>query len=140
VIGAFPLIAYNLHAPPGQDTLSVLQYLHHNGSPRLAQLRTHEIFPFEFQLRGALLTTLPAATGGTPFCFDAYTHFRLSGYLGTENVLCSIVHGNLGLITIALVWSLGYILIWSISTFQTLRHLWRLCKRTPGQSWITSEK
>src|SRR6266571_3936815 len=140
VIGAFPLIVYNLHAPPGQDTLAVLRYLHNNGSLQLAQLRSHSTFPYEFQLRGTLLTTLPAAIGGTPFCFDAYTHFRLSGYLGTENVSCSIVHGNLSLIAIALVWSLGFILIWSISTFLTLRHLWKLRKSTPGQSWTTREK
>ena len=61
----------------------------------LAQLRTHDAIPFGPQLRGTLLTTLPAAIGGSPFCFDAYTHFRLAGYLGTENVSCSIDHGNL---------------------------------------------
>jgi hypothetical protein len=140
VLGAFPLIVYNLHAPPGQHTLAVLQYLHNNGSLQLAQLRAHYTMPFEPQLRGTLLTTLPAAIGGTPFCFDAYTHFRLAGYLGTENVTCSIVHGNLSLITTALVWSLGFILLWSIATFLTLRHLWRLRKRTPEPSWTTSEK
>src|SRR5438874_1517474 len=140
VIGAFPLIVYNLHAPPGQDTLAVLRYLHNNGSLQLAQLRAHATIPFEPQLRGTLLTTLPAAIGGTPFCFDAYTHFRLAGYLGTENVSCSIVYGNWSLIATALVWSLGFILLLSISTFLTLRHLWKLRKRTPGQSWITREK
>jgi hypothetical protein len=140
VIGAFPLIVYNLHALPGQNTLAVLQYLHTNGSLQLAQLGSHSTFPYEFQLRGTLLTTLPAAIGGTPFCFDAYTHFRLAGYLGTENVSCSIVHGNLSQFAIALVWSLGFILLWSISTFLTFRHLWRLRKRIHGQSWTTTEK
>jgi hypothetical protein len=140
VIGAFPLIVYNLHAQPGQDTLAVLRYLRNNGSLQLAHLRTLEPLPFEPQLRGTLLTTLPAATGGTPFCFDAYTHFRLAGYLGTENVTCSIVHGNLSLIASAIIWSLGFILLWSISTILTLRHLWSQRKRTPGQSWTTREK
>ena len=140
VIGAFPLIVYNLHALPGQNTLAVLRYLHNNGSLQLAQLSEHNPIPFGPQLRGTLLTTLPSAIGGSPFCFDAYTHFRLAGYLGTENVLCSIVHGNVSLIATALLWSLGFILLWSISTFLTLRHLWRLRKRTPGQSWTTREK
>ncbi|HEY6285507.1 MAG TPA: hypothetical protein VIX20_07585, partial [Ktedonobacteraceae bacterium] len=140
VIGAFPLIVYNLHAPPGQDTLAVLRYLRNNGSLQLAQLRAHETIPFEPQLRGTLLTTLPAAIGGPPFCFDAYTHFRLAGYLGTEIVSCSIVHSNWSLIATALVWSLGFILLLSISTLLTLRHLWRLRKRTPGQSWTAREK
>jgi hypothetical protein len=140
VIGAFPLIVYNLHALPGQNTLAVLKFLRNYGSLQLAQLRTHDPLPFGPQLRGTLLITLPAATGGTPFCFAAYTHFRLAGYLGTENVTCSIVHGNVSLIAPALVWSLCFILLWSISTFLTLRHLWRLRKRTPGQSWSPAEK
>ena len=140
VIGAFPLIVYNLNAQPGQDTLAVLRYLHDNGNLQLAQLPPYPSIPLSPQLRGTMLTTLPAAIGGTPFCFDAYIHFRLAGYLGTENVSCSIVQSNLSLIAIALVWSLGFILLWSISTFLTLRHLWRLRIRTPGQSRITREK
>src|SRR6266852_6809951 len=39
-----------------------------------------------------------------------------------------------------LVWSLGFFLLWSIATFQTLRHLLQQRKRTPGQSWTTREK
>ena len=140
VIGALPLIVYNLHALPGQNTLAVLKFLRNYGSLQLAQLRTHDPLPFGPQLRGTLLITLPAATGGTPFCFAAYTRARLAGYLGTENVTCSIVHGNVSLIAPALVWSLCFILLWSISTFLTLRHLWRLRKRTPGQSWSPAEK
>jgi hypothetical protein len=140
VIGAFPLIAYNLHAQPGQDTLAVLRYLHNVGRPQLAQWRMYETFPFKLQLRGTLLTTLPAAIGGPPFCFDAYTHFRLSGYVGPETILCAIVPSNVGVSALALVWSLGFLLLWSISTFQTLRHLWRLRQRTPGHSWTTGEK
>jgi hypothetical protein len=140
VIGAFPLIIYNLHALPGQDTLAVLKSLRNYGSPQLAQLVAHNPIPFEPQLRGTLLTTLPAAIGGTPFCYDAYTHFRLAGYLGTENATCSIIHGNWSLIATALIWSLSFILLWSIATFLTLRRLWRSLKRLSVQSWTTSEK
>lgn len=140
IIGSFPLIMYNLNSPPGENTLAVLRYLHNNGSLQLAQLSEHNPIPFGPQLRGTLLTTLPAAIGGSPFCFDAYTHFRLAGYLGTENISCSIVHSNVSLIATALLWSLGFILLWSISTFLTFRHLWRLRKRTSGQSWTTREK
>ncbi len=140
IIGSFPLIIYNLNALPGENTFAVIRYLHNNGSPQLAQLSAHNPIPFGPQLRGTLLTTLPAAIGGTPFCFDAYTHFRLAGYLGTENVVCSIAHSDRSIVGVALVWSLGFILLLSISTFLTLRHLWRLRKRTPGQSWTTREK
>jgi len=140
LIGSFPLIMYNLTAPPGQNTLAVLRYLHNNGSLQLAQLSAHNPLPFGPQLRGTMLTTLPAAIGGSPFCFDAYTHFRLAGYLGAEHVPCSIVYGDWSLIGTDLVWSLGFFLLWSIATFQTLRHLLQQRKRTPGQLWTTREK
>jgi hypothetical protein len=140
IIGAFPLIVYNLNAAPGQNTLTVLRYLHNNGSLQLAQLSAHNPIPFGPQLRGTLLTGLPAAIGGSPFCYDAYTHFRLAGYLGAENVTCSIAHSNWSLVGVALAWSTGFILLWSIATFLTIRHLWELRKRTPGQLWTTREK
>src|SRR5438128_160944 len=111
IIGSFPLIMYNLNAPPGENTFAVLRYLHNNGSLQLAQLQVHNHIPLEPELQGTMLTSLPAAIGGTPFCFDAYTHFRFAGYLGTENVSCSIVHGNLSLIATALVWSLAFFLL-----------------------------
>jgi hypothetical protein len=140
VIGAFPLIVYNLNVPSNLNTLTVLKYLHNNGSLQLTQMEAHEVIPFGPQLRGTLLTTLPAAIGGSPFCFDAYTHFRLSGYLGTENGSCSINYSNLHQIIFALLWSLGFIILWSISTFSTLRHLWKLQKSSRGRSWAASEK
>ncbi|MGZ3627957.1 MAG: hypothetical protein ACXVDN_09855 [Ktedonobacteraceae bacterium] len=139
-VGAFPLIVYNLKAPPNLNTLTVLKYLHNNGSLQLAQLRTHDSIPYGPQLRGTLLTTLPAAIGGSPFCFDAYTHFRLAGYLGTESSVCSIHLSNLNQIIIALSWSLGFITLWSISTFSTIRHLWKILKSSRGWSGTASEK
>jgi hypothetical protein len=140
LIGSFPLIMYNLNAVPGENTLAVLRYLHNNDSLQLAQLSAHNPIPFGPQLRGTMLTTLPAAIGGSPFCFDAYTHFRLAGYLGAEHVPCSIISGDWSLIGTDLVWSLGFILLWSIATFQTLRHLLQQRKRTSGQLWTTREK
>jgi hypothetical protein len=141
VIGAFPLIVYNLHAPPGQNTLAVLKYLHTNGSIQLAQLSAHDPIPFGPQLRGALLTSLPATTGeGTPFCFEAYTHFRLTGYLGTEPFPCSIVHSNWSIVGAALVWSLGFILLWISATFLTLKHLSKLRSSSAGQWRQTIDK
>src|SRR5713101_5050983 len=137
IIGSFPLIMYNLNAPPGENTLAVLRYLHNNGSLQLAQLSAHNPIPFGPQLRGTLLTGLPAAIGGSTFCYDAYTHFRLAGYLGAEHVPCSIIYGDWSLIGTDLVWSLGFFLLWSIATFQTLRHLLQQRKRTPGQLWTT---
>jgi hypothetical protein len=140
VIGALPLIVYNLNAPSNLNTFAVLQYLHNNGSLQLDQMVVHDHIPFGPQLRGTLFTTLPATIGGSPFCFDAYTHFRLAGYLGTESTSCSIAHSNMGQVLSAFAWSLGYIILWSIATFLTLRSLWKLRQRNLGQSWTASDK
>lgn len=140
VLGSLPLIIYNLHASSGENTLAVLRYLHNNGNLQLAQLRAHDPIPFGPQLRGTLLTTIPAAIGGSPFCFDAYTHFRLAGYLGTENVSCSIAHGDWRLIGTAFLWSFGLILLWLIATFLTLRHLWKILNSNPEQVRKNGEK
>jgi hypothetical protein len=140
VVGSMPLIIYNLNAPPNLNTLIVIKYLHDNGSLQLAQMHYHGIIPFGPQLQGTLLTTLPAAIGGSPFCFDAYTHFRLAGYLGSENGSCSIIYSNLNHIAFALIWSLGFIILWLIATFITLRHLLTLPKSIHGKSWTSSDK
>jgi len=61
VIGAFPLIVYNLHAPHGENTLNVLAYLHNTGSVELAQIRAHNYIPFGPELSGTMLINIPAA-------------------------------------------------------------------------------
>lgn len=139
-IGAFPLIIYNLHPAPGQSTLVVLKYLHTNGSLQLAQLSAHDSIPFGPQLRATLLTSLPATTGGSPFCFGSYTHFRLTGYLGVEKFPCPIIHGDWSLAAIALTWSLGFLLLWTCAVYLTLKRLWKLIVKTPGQLWSPADK
>ncbi len=57
VVGAAPLIADNLRAPPGQDSLSVLRQV--NGA-------TGATPPLVDRLRGALLEGVPLATGLCP--------------------------------------------------------------------------
>ncbi|HYX49375.1 MAG TPA: hypothetical protein VE843_06505, partial [Ktedonobacteraceae bacterium] len=140
VIGAFPLIIYNLNAPSNLNTLTVLQYLRNNGNLQLTQMQTRGIIPFSPELRGTLLTTLPAAIGGSPFCFDAYTHFRLAGYLGTENGSCLMNHANLNQIIIALLWSLSFIILWLVAASSILGHLWKLYRIARGQSRFINDK
>jgi hypothetical protein len=140
IIGAFPLIIYNLHPVPGQSTLVVLKYLHSNGSLQLAQLSAHDPIPFGPQLRASLLTSLPATTGGMPFCFGSYTHFRLTGYLGAEKFPCPIIHGDLRLAVLALAWSLGFMMLWTWAVYLALKRLWQLCVRTPARLRSPTEK
>ena len=138
VIGAFPLIYYNLHGAPKTDILTVMSLLYNAGRTGLAQMSAHDQLPFEPELGGTLLTGLPAATGGIPFCYDS--KLMLTGYLSTQQLQCSIAHGDWRLITLALAWSLGYILLWTVAVFLTLRSLWRLRIRTSGNPWSSAEK
>jgi len=130
VVGAFPLIVYNLLAMPGENTLNILSQIHAAGSVELARIQAHNHFPFELGLRGTMLISLPAATGGMPLCYD--TNLMLTGYYSFQNVHCSILQKNLSSIFIALVWSLGFIILWAISTILTLRNLWKIRILTSG--------
>ncbi len=132
IIGSFPLIIYNLHAAPGQNTLNVLAILHNAGNVELARLQVHNHIPLEPQLRGTMLTSLPAATGGAPFCYD--TNLMLTGYLGTQDGHCPVLYNNLSSVFIALAWSMGYILLWTFSAVLTIKNLWKLRSLTQGYS------
>src|SRR5579884_345041 len=64
VIGAFPLIFYNLHAQPGQDSLSILWRLQHNAGIAWANPTQISLL---HQLQGTIQISLPTITGN-PFC------------------------------------------------------------------------
>ena len=127
LVGIFPLIVYNLHAAPGENTFNVLSQLHYAGSVELASIQAHNHIPFEPQLRGTMLISLPAITGGAPFCYD--TNLMLSGYLSFQNFHCSIQHEDLSAILVAFMWSLGFIILWTLSVVLTLKNLWNILKR-----------
>jgi hypothetical protein len=129
LIGVFPLIVYNLHASHGENTLNVLSYLHNTGNIELAKLQAQHRLPFEPQLRGTLLISLPAATGGMPFCYD--TNLMQTGYPSFQNVPCPLLINNLRVGLVSLIWSMGFILLWIISFAFTLRNLWKLRVRMP---------
>ncbi len=129
VIGIFPLIVYNLHAAPGQNTLNVLAILHNAGSVELAKIQVHNHIPLEPELQGTMLISLPAATGGAPFCYD--TNLMLTGYLSFQNFQCSIHQSNFSSVFIALAWSVGFITLWTIAVVLALKNLLILSMLTP---------
>ena len=131
VIGFFPLIVYNLHAQHGENTLNVLAYLHNAGSLELAKMQVHNPIPLEPQLRGTFLISLPAATGGRPFCYDP--NLMQTGYVSVQNVPCPMIRDNLRASFIALIWSMGFIVLWIISFAFTMRNLWTLRVQRPGE-------
>lgn len=130
IIGSFPLIIYNLHAPPGQNTLNVLSSLHYAGSVELAKIQAHNLIPLEPELQGTMLISLPAATGGTPYCYD--TNLMLTGYLSFRPVPCAVLQNNLSSVFIALVWSIGFIILWTISIVLIIKNFWKIRIKTSG--------
>jgi hypothetical protein len=137
-VGAFPLIIYNLHATRGENTLDVLSYLHNAGSVELARIQAYNHIPLEPELQGTMLISLPAATGGSPFCYD--TNLMLTGYLSFQNVQCPMLQSNLGSVFIALAWSVGFIMLWMIAVVLTVRNLWKLIILKLRHSWSQAEK
>src|SRR5262249_51932395 len=118
--------------PHGENILYVLSYLHNTGSVELAKMQAQHLLPLEPQLRGTLLISLPAATGGMPFCYDS--NLIQTGYVSFQNVPCPLLIHNLSAGFIALVWSLGLIFLWMISFAFTLRNLWKLRVEMPVES------
>ncbi|MBX5457924.1 MAG: glycosyltransferase family 39 protein [Thermogemmatispora sp.] len=119
VLGAFPLILYNLHAPSGQDSLSVFLALY-------SQNRYPGIPPTGLQLwlkklAGTFLYSLPLATGMTPTCpLEALPFY---GWRHGQSLSCAALYGG---------WSLGFLLLLASSLFLSLRPLWKLWQHSKG--------
>ncbi len=69
-IGAYPLIKYNLMAPPNENTLAVLWRLHNSFSVELARYALNHN-PLIADIKGTALVGLPSITGAPPLCYDA---------------------------------------------------------------------
>src|SRR5712692_1109896 len=91
VLGASPLMIYNLNAPPGQDSLSILLALQH-AEPQARSSHLHGLMLLAQQIKGTLLYSIPIATGN-PFC-PALT---AQGTRNAPTLLCTIIRGGWGL-------------------------------------------
>lgn len=125
LIGALPLIIYNLHAAPGQDTLSYV--LRVNSQYGISRPPFRILFPY--QVKGALLISLPTATGANPLCPDVDVHLFAFGSLYA--IRCTLVHT---------VWSGGFLILWTAAVILALAALWRLWYRAAGYPWSLQER
>jgi len=121
VVGASPLVMYNLKAPPGQDSLSIF----------LAQ--THpvasvpgSITPLSMHIINTILYNIPTATGN-PLCSLVFSQ----GPVNTPGLRCAIVHAS---------WSLGLIVLWLAAAFLAVLALWKLKHDFRGQSLSPEQK
>lgn len=112
LLGAAPLLYYNVTAPIEQNSLVVLYSLQTSGVAQLAALPA----PTLHQLVGALLLALPAITGLNPLCPPE--HLPLFGSAPTWQ--CSALHGG---------WTLGYLLLWGSAALLAGKVVWQLWRK-----------
>lgn len=109
IIGAFPMIRYNVTAPYGQTSFNALLDVQHSGTGQLAAMH----LPLLHQLVGSLMIALPSITGASPICTpDPLPQFSLST-LPTYS--CIVGEG---------LWSLGFLLLSCIAALLAIPTLW----------------
>jgi len=92
LVGASPLVLYNLQAPPGQDSLSIFF-----GQTHPVALVPASPTPPSWHIVNTLLFNIPAATGN-PLCNLVFSQ----GPVETPDLRCAIVNAS---------WSLGLIVL-----------------------------
>lgn len=123
LIGAIPLILYNVTAPPFENSLFVLFGTVFTSAPR--------IIPFSQQIAEVMLISLPHATGlpftagGQTVCGNAEPYTQSVGSLAnlfpsSNPWLCLSTRGG---------WSLGILVLWGIALAGALVALRQLRKR-----------
>lgn len=126
LIGAGPLIYYNVTAPLSDNSITVLLNLQHSGAASLAAL------PMAYlrQPIGSLLNALPAITGIHPLC--PTESLPLFGPTTTKTFACTAWHGG---------WALGYLVLWISAAFLAVRQIsqqWKPKKvQTPAERTST---
>jgi hypothetical protein len=119
--GAAPLIIYNLHALPGEDTITVLLNVHSASGLNLPPKNILRLM----EIKGALLIAVPLATGANPICAVSDIHlFNISSVHGLH---CTLVHTG---------WTAGLFLLWTVAVLMSLGslfYLWRI-SRVPQQT------
>jgi 4-amino-4-deoxy-L-arabinose transferase-like glycosyltransferase len=119
-LGASPLIIYNLTLTSSEK--STLFYVTHAVSAGGTPVHILQ------QLKGALLISLPTATGANPLCSVSDVHaLNLSSLHGIH---CTLVHSG---------WSVGIIFLWIIAVLSALGMLWQLLRCSP-KSWSLEER
>ncbi len=125
MIGAFPLIYYNLTAPPGENSLKTLLSLHQaNGAegPTLYISLLKQIF-------STIMIGLPLTTGANPHCSG--TTLASFGSTTSSMLPCEIFQGG---------WSMGFLVLWTSATFLVIAFLWQQRHRGSARNWSLEQR
>lgn len=124
LVGALPLIIYNLTAPLSENFLGTLLYLHRVGAADV--LAKH--ITFSQQLTGIFLVSLPVATGAHQFCNLLDTSYSTAFFSMSQ---CALSNG---------LWATGAIILWTIAVLMAMLSLWRLLRQTPARNWSFEQR
>ncbi len=117
LFGSAPLISYNITAAPGDDTFTWLQKLQ---TAKDAVLPPFQIL-FPRQLEGALLISMPGATGANPLCYNYVDEIQIWNVGSLHAIRCTFMHT---------IWAVGTIVLWVIALCMVIRSLWRTARNT----------
>ncbi|GAC1649157.1 MAG: hypothetical protein NVS4B9_40370 [Ktedonobacteraceae bacterium] len=120
LVGALPLIIYNLRAAPGQDSWSVL--IGQQGGTPLTLLTLLR------QLTGTLGVSIPNITG-SPFCHtDELADIKILGFAPSQplTLTCYVFGG---------AWSLLYLALLALAAAMAFRELYKALRRCHFRPW-----
>ena len=112
LVGAFPLLYYNFTAPLSSNSIAILLSNQHSGAT--------QHLPFLQQIVGAVMISLPNATGFNPLCPD-----NTFPYFGTAHTFCGVLQAG---------WGIGYLILLVFVTLLTVYTLWQ---RWRGRTSLT---
>jgi len=110
IVGAFPLILYNLTTPWKQNSLSILLWIQQDGAKEIiAQHLT-----WVNHIVGTIMISLPGVSGANPDCpLAAFPPFNS---LNVATLPCVIFHG---------IWGAGYLILLIVAVGCAVRAIWQ---------------
>lgn len=112
-LGIAPLLYYNLHAVPGQDSLAVLAQLRDAGHTQLHYTRA----VLTADVKNTVLISVPLITGN-PFC--PVNELAFLGPTSPHSTVCSLMRGS---------WGVGYLMLFAVAILLACAGLWRAWRR-----------
>ena len=110
IIGAFPLILYNLTAPWDQNSWSTLLGIQQDGAKEIAT----QHLTWLHHVVGTFMISLPAISGANPDC--PTTAFPLYGSSNASTFPCIVYHG---------AWGAGYLVLLIIALSYAVHAVWQ---------------
>jgi len=110
ILGAFPLILYNLTTPWNQNSLSTLLWIQQDGAKAI--ITQH--LTWVNHIAGTMMISLPGVSGANPDC--PLTAFPPFGSPNVATLPCIIFHG---------IWGAGYLILLIIATSCAVCVVWQ---------------